>query len=46
MGVGNHIPIHTRVLLGLDKTKFNGMLSIAYLYVLLGCISKWLINLY
>ena len=46
MDVGNHFPLYTWGFLSLDKTKFNGKLLRAFLYVIIGCITGWLINLY
>ena len=45
MGVENHFPFHTWGLLSLDKTKFNGKMSTAYLYVIVGWNTGWLITL-
>ena len=46
MGVRNHFPVQTWGLRSLDETKFNGKMSIAYLYIIIGWISGELICLY
>ena len=46
-GVGNHFPVYTLWFLSLLRREFNGKLSTAYLYTIIGwIISEWLINLY
>ena len=45
MGVGNYFPLYTGGFLSLDKTKFDGKLLTAFLYVIIGWISGCLINL-